>query len=68
MSLKLKVSSAEAVKTEYDGVPTRVLSIEYLIVICLQTGRAKDRDRVRLFHAQAFSQFMKSSAVRGVVH
>ena len=29
--------------------PTRVLSAEHLVAICVQTGRDKDRQRVRLF-------------------
>jgi hypothetical protein len=53
----------EALETEYDGVPTRVLSIEYLIAICLQTGRAKDRDRVRLFREEAEIDGAKLNAI-----
>ena len=37
----------------YATTPTRVLSVEYLVAICVQTGRAKDRDRVRLFREEA---------------
>lgn len=33
---------------EVDGVPTRVLRIEHLICVSVQTGRTKDRERVRL--------------------
>ena len=33
----LEYALREAIETEYDGTPTRVLSIEYLIAICLQT-------------------------------
>jgi hypothetical protein len=33
----------------YEDEPTRVLTLEHLIAICLQTGRPKDRDRARLF-------------------
>lgn len=39
--------------TDYDGVRTRVLRAEHLVAICLQTGRSKDRDRVRILRQQA---------------
>ena len=32
---------------------TRVLRAEHLLAICLQTGRSKDRDRVRLLREEA---------------
>ena len=38
----------EAVHVSYEGVPTRVVRVEHLIAICIQTGREKDRERVRL--------------------
>lgn len=44
---------AQARETDYEGVPTRVLKAEYLIAICLQTGRAKDRARVAMLREQA---------------
>ena len=31
---------------------TRVLRSEHLVAICLQTGREKDRERVRIFREQ----------------
>ena len=37
----------------YEDVPARVLRSEHLIAICLQTGRSKDRDRVRILREQA---------------
>ncbi|MDF0644560.1 MAG: hypothetical protein P0111_11045 [Nitrospira sp.] len=37
----------------YQSVPTRVLRVEHLVAICLQTGRAKDRERVRILREQA---------------
>jgi len=40
-------------ETLYENTPTRVMKVEHLIAICLQTGRAKDRDRVRLFCEEA---------------
>ena len=43
----------EARDTVYGNTPTRVLRIEHLLAICLQTGRSKDRDRARLFREEA---------------
>jgi hypothetical protein len=43
----------EAREIDYEGVSTRVLRAEYLIAICLQTGRAKDRARVAMLREQA---------------
>ena len=37
----------------YEGVPTRVVRAEHLVAICLQTGRSKDRERVRILREQA---------------
>jgi len=37
----------------YEDVPARVLRSEHLIAIFLQTGRSKDRDRVRILREQA---------------
>ena len=37
----------------FEGVPTRVLRSEHLVAICLQTGRNKDRERVRILREQA---------------
>ncbi len=37
---------AEAIATEVDGVPTRVMTAEHLVAIALRTGRAKDFTRV----------------------
>jgi hypothetical protein len=34
-------------------VPARVVRSEYLIAIALQTGRNKDRERVRILREQA---------------
>jgi len=44
---------AQAVAIEYGKTPARVLRAEHLVAICLQTGRAKDRERVRLFREEA---------------
>jgi hypothetical protein len=43
----------EAQDTTYENVPTRILRSEYLVAIALQTGRSKDRDRVRILREQA---------------
>ena len=44
---------AEAREMTYEATPTRVLRAEHLLAIALQTGRAKDRERVRLLREQA---------------
>ncbi|MBD3242263.1 MAG: hypothetical protein GF331_16845 [Chitinivibrionales bacterium] len=43
----------DAVELPYGAVTTRVMRPEHLIAICLQTGRPKDRDRVRLLAMEA---------------
>jgi len=40
---------AEAVDTEVDGTPTRVMTAEHLVAIALQLGRAKDHARILQF-------------------
>lgn len=49
----LEEALAEAQTIRYEKTPARVLRAEHLVVICLQTGRVKDRDRVRLFLEEA---------------
>lgn len=49
----LEEALAEAQTISYEKTPARVLRIEHLVAICLQTDRAKDRDRVRLFLEEA---------------
>lgn len=49
----LEEALREAKDVMYEDAPTRVLRAEHLVAICLQTGREKDRDRVRLLRAQA---------------
>ena len=44
---------AEARATLYEQTPTRVLRVEHLAAIGVQTGRDKDRERLRLFRQQA---------------
>ncbi len=44
---------SEARETLYEQTPTRVLRPEHLLAISLQTGRDKDRQRVRLLLEQA---------------
>jgi len=49
----LEEALAEARETIYETTPTRVLRAEHLLAIALQTGREKDRHRVRLLLEQA---------------
>ncbi len=49
----LEEALREAKDVMYEDAPTRVLRAEHLVAICLQTGREKDRERVRLLRAQA---------------
>ena len=44
----LEDALAEARETLYEQTPTRVLRAEHLTAIAVQTGRGKDRERVRL--------------------
>ena len=43
---------AESVERDVDGIATRVFTAEHLAAICLQTGRAKDFDRLTRFVEQ----------------
>lgn len=49
----LEEALTEANETLYDGIGTRVVRAEHLVAICLQTGRDKDRERVRILREQA---------------
>ncbi len=49
----LEEALAEARETLYEQTPTRVLRAEHLVAIAVQTGREKDRQRVRLLMEQA---------------
>lgn len=49
----LEEALREARDTEYEQTPARVLRAEHLVAICVQTGRDKDRQRVRIFMEQA---------------
>jgi hypothetical protein len=49
----LEEALGEAREVDYEGTSTRVLRAEHLVAICLQTGREKDRERVRIFREQA---------------
>lgn len=40
-------------ESSYEDVPVRVVGSEYLLAISLQTGRDKDRERVRILREQA---------------
>lgn len=44
---------AQAQEIMYEDAPARVLRSEHLVAICLQTGRGKDRERVRILREQA---------------
>jgi hypothetical protein len=43
----------QAQEIMFESVPTRVLRSEHLIAISLQTGRNKDRERLRILREQA---------------
>jgi hypothetical protein len=43
----------EACEVFYEQTPTRVVRAEHLVAIALQTGRDKDRERVRLLREEA---------------
>ena len=45
----LEEALKEAREIAYENTSARVLSAEHLVAICVQTGREKDRQRVRLF-------------------
>jgi hypothetical protein len=49
----LEEALAQAQETIYESTSTRVLRAEHLLAIALQTGRDKDRERVRLLREQA---------------
>jgi len=49
----LEEALREARETLYEEVSARVVRAEHLIAICLQTGRDKDRERVRILREQA---------------
>jgi hypothetical protein len=40
---------AQAIETDLDGVPTRVMTAEHLTAIALETGRGKDHARILQF-------------------
>jgi hypothetical protein len=42
----------QATEVDYEGTLTRVLRSEHLVAISLQTGRDKDRERVRILREQ----------------
>ncbi len=49
----LEEALAEALDTQYENTQTHVLRAEHLLAIALQTGRNKDRERVRLLVEQS---------------
>ena len=48
-NLLIEEALAEAVATDVQGVPTRVMTAEHLVAIALQTGRGKDHLRILAF-------------------
>ena len=59
----LEEALAEAKETIYEQTTTRVFTAEHLVAICVQTGREKDRQRVRVFLEQAGLDMAKLDAV-----
>ena len=56
--------ACENAKTiDYEGVPVRFFSAEYLIAICLDVGRPKDRQRVGMFQAANAYDKVKLSTI-----
>jgi hypothetical protein len=49
----LEEALQEAREMPYQATTTRVLRVEHLVAICLQTARPKDRERVRILRDQA---------------
>jgi hypothetical protein len=49
----LEEALREARELPYQTTLTRVLRVEHLLAICLQTGRTKDRERVNILREQA---------------
>jgi len=62
----LEEALEEAQEKRYESTPTRVLRAEHLLAIALQTGRDKDRERVRLLREQAplDKEYLKMVLVR----
>jgi hypothetical protein len=54
---------AEAVSTEVEGIPTRVMTAEHLVAIALQTGRAKDHARILQFLERKVVDLQKLQSV-----
>jgi hypothetical protein len=53
----------EAVKTNYEGIATYVLSAEHLVAIALKTGRAKDYARIAMFLDQEVLNMEKLNSI-----
>jgi hypothetical protein len=60
----LEEALEEARDVTYGATPTRVLRIEHLAAIAVQTGRAKDRQRATLF---ADGAEMDQSLLKGIL-
>jgi hypothetical protein len=54
----------QAISTNVEGVPTRVISAEHLVAIALETGRAKDHTRILQFLEQGAADREK---LKGIV-
>ena len=54
---------AEAVETDFDGIPTFVLSAEHLVAIALKTGRVKDYARIVMFLEQEAVNMEKLNSI-----
>jgi len=52
-NLLVEEALSQARDATYENVPTRILRSEYLVALALQTGRSKDRERVRILREQA---------------
>jgi len=48
----LEEALEQAKAIDYENIPARVLRAEHLVAIAVQTGRAKDRERVRILREQ----------------
>ena len=49
----LEEALREALVTLYATTTTRVLRLEHLLAVCVQTGRGKEREQVRMLREQA---------------
>ncbi|MBN2619878.1 hypothetical protein JXB22_02215 [candidate division WOR-3 bacterium] len=52
-----------SIEIDYEGIPARIFSAEYLIAILVRAGRAKDIDKVRKLLEQAAIDHKKLKAI-----